>query len=85
MGCCDQEQPKNEKNNSRHSGHGGIKHMLMMLACCLVPLALVLILKQSGYNGAAGYLILLVCPLLHLFMMRGMFRKKKTIDEKQSG
>lgn len=54
-------------------GHTGFKHLGMMAVCCLVPLIAALLLKQLGYSGIANYLILFLCPILHLFMMRGMF------------
>ena len=54
-------------------GHTGFKHLGMMAVCCLIPLAAALLLKQLGYSGIANYLILFLCPIMHLFMMRGMF------------
>lgn len=82
------QEQKNQANGAGHcphSGHGGIKHLLLMLVCCLAPLGLVLLLKQSGYDGAASYLILLLCPLMHLFMMRGMGHKQQdNSGEKQA-
>lgn len=71
-------------SHARPSGPGGIKNLLMMLVCCLAPLGFVLLLRQIGYTGAAGYLILLLCPLMHLFMMRRMGHKQqKNIAEKK--
>ncbi len=89
MKCC-----RNENNNTQEpkTGHGqngcggGLKHALMMLMCCLAPLGIVLLLKQNGYDGAANYLLLLLCPLMHFFMMRGMGKKHdNALAEKQSG
>ncbi|WP_425058172.1 hypothetical protein SCACP_28180 [Sporomusa carbonis] len=54
--------------------HSGLKHLGMMFICCLVPLAAAFILKQLGYTGIASYLVLLLCPIMHLFMMKGMFK-----------
>ncbi len=54
------------------------KHSLIMLLCCLVPLVILGVLWAAGVSG--NYLIwgvLLLCPLLHIFMMRGMHRKDK--------
>ncbi len=50
------------------SGH----HWLMVL-CCL-PLAALFILPAIGVDLGGGWWILLIvfCPLSHLFMMRGM-------------
>lgn len=63
-------------------GHGW-KHMLMMAACCLTPLVLFFLVSRgtfgevSGYSGYAGYLMLLICPLMHFFMMRNMSNDAK--------
>lgn len=54
--------------------HSGFKHLGMMLICCLVPLTAALVLKQLGYSGISSYLILLLCPIMHLFMMKDMFK-----------
>ena len=46
---------------------------LLMLACCIVPIAIIaiILLGRGGFSGGA-WLIFLLCPLMHLFMMRGM-------------
>ena len=52
---------------------GMSKHTLIMLLCCLIPLPILGVLWTIGISGS--YLILgviLLCPLLHIFMMRGM-------------
>lgn len=66
------QRPDEAKDQGRacHK-HSGIGHILMMALCCLGPLAAVFALNKLGYDGAAGYLMLLLCPLMHLFMMRG--------------
>jgi len=49
------------------------KHALIMVLCCLIPLAILAVLLVIGVSGT--YLILglaLLCPLLHLVMMWGM-------------
>jgi len=62
-----------------HSQHGGgVKHILMMLLCCLTPLVLAVILPLFGYTGVANFMLLLLCPLLHLVMMRGMAKQSHT-------
>lgn len=54
---------------------GGInRHALLMIACCAVPLALIaaVTLFRIDLGGIGYWAILLLCPLMHLFMMRGM-------------
>lgn len=47
-------------------------HSLAMVLCCAVPLALVMILSVSGRLGSWGYYaLMLLCPLMHVFMMGG--------------
>ncbi len=50
------------------------KHWLLMLACCLIPLAvLAAVLVFNISLGTVGvFAIMLLCPLMHFFMMRGM-------------
>lgn len=51
------------------------KHALIMALCCLIPLALLAVLWAIGISG--NYLILgilLLCPILHIVMMRGMHK-----------
>jgi hypothetical protein len=50
------------------------KHALLMLACCLVPMALVGVVLASGVSlgGILPFALMLLCPLMHVLMMRGM-------------
>ena len=46
-------------------------HFMMMIICCAIPLAAISVLASSGTLGSWGYYALfLLCPLLHVFMMR---------------
>ncbi len=54
---------------------GMSKHTLIMVLCCLIPLVILGVLWAIGISGS--YLILgviLLCPLLHIFMLRGMHK-----------
>ena len=48
-------------------------HALAMILCCGIPLVGILALSSLGILGSWGYYaLLLICPLGHLMMMRGM-------------
>lgn len=53
------------------------KHMLLMMIGCLVPVGASLVLTQMGYTGVGSYLLFLLCPIMHLFMMRNMSKEQK--------
>ncbi len=54
------------------------KHALIMVLCCLIPIIALVVLWAVGVSWS--YLIwgvLLLCPLLHILMMRGMGKGHK--------
>ncbi|MCL4394268.1 MAG: DUF2933 domain-containing protein [Chloroflexi bacterium] len=62
-------------NHDHSSGMG--KHMLLMVLCCLVPIALIVAVGVLGLSlgplsGLLPYALVLLCPLMMFFMMRGM-------------
>jgi hypothetical protein len=50
----------------------GSKRTLFMILCCLVPMLLVVLLFTVGIGGILPFLMILLCPLMHIIMMRGM-------------
>ncbi len=70
--------------NHDHSNGMG-KHMLMMLICCLVPIALIAAVSMFGLSLGAltpliPYALALMCPLMMIFMMRGMMHEQGPAD-----
>ena len=48
-------------------------HALAMILCCGIPIVGVMAITFLGILGSWGYYaLLLICPLGHLLMMRGM-------------
>jgi hypothetical protein len=48
-------------------------HALAMILCCGIPIVGILALSSLGLLGSWGfYALILLCPLGHIFMMRGM-------------
>jgi hypothetical protein len=48
-------------------------HALAMIFCCGIPIVGILTLSYLGVLGSWGYYaLILICPLGHIFMMRGM-------------
>lgn len=73
--------------NHNHSSNGGTtSHMLLMLLCCLIPLALIAASAIFGFSLGAltpylPFALVLLCPLMMFFMMRGMGHEHDTIDQ----
>lgn len=49
----------------KHKGH-----FWMMLICCAVMIGGIFLIGRSG-SGNWGILFILLCPLMHIFMMKG--------------
>lgn len=76
-------EEKKEMNHDQSSGMN--KHMLIMLACCLIPIALILAVSVFGLSlgplsALLPYALVLLCPLMMLFMMRGMGHEHGAAD-----
>ncbi|RYL87516.1 DUF2933 domain-containing protein [Sporolactobacillus sp. THM19-2] len=87
MNCCgnhDHQSHENHNqgnNNLDHHGTHNHNHSLMMAICFIIPIAVVVgLFLTGGVAGSANLLILaavLICPLMHLFMMPGIMKKDK--------
>lgn len=72
---CHNEKDNNVHNNEKHKHHN---HGLIMLVACLLPIVLIFILKTIYPESTAwSYLFILICPLLHIVMLIGFFKKSK--------
>jgi len=63
--------------NHDHSNTNSSTHLWIMLACCLIPLALILAIGVFGISLGSltpllPFALFLLCPLMMFFMMRGM-------------
>lgn len=52
------------------------KHVLLMIACCLVPIAAIALISLFNIpvKSAIYFVLILMCPLSHLLMMRYMIQ-----------
>ncbi|MHB0869379.1 MAG: DUF2933 domain-containing protein [Chloroflexota bacterium] len=52
----------------------GNRHMMIMLLCCLIPMGAVFAVTILGIplSSLGTVALVLLCPLLHIFMMKGM-------------
>ena len=56
-------------------------HFLAMVLCCAIPIVGILVLSAFGVLGSWAYLLIfLICPLGHIFMMRGMHSNPKDAE-----
>lgn len=65
-----------------HKG-AGMKHWVIMIACCAIPMAVLLAVYvfKVGLGTLGLFAVMLMCPLIHIFMMKGMMgHQHKTAD-----
>lgn len=68
---------KNTLEKIRHN------HWLMMILCCLIPLIISGILFYFGFRKYAILAVMLLCPVLHYFLMKDMHKNKDLNKEKR--
>jgi hypothetical protein len=63
----------------------GKLHFGLMVLCCLIPVAVIFTLPALGVNlgGVAWYLLILLCPAMHLLMMRYMHGSEHTKNHEE--
>ncbi len=71
--------------NHNHSNGDVMKRMLLMLACCVIPIVGILAIGVFGISigpldGLLRTAIALLCPLMMLFMMRSMMQGQGQAD-----
>jgi hypothetical protein len=66
--------------------HGSAWHMWLMLLCCIVPIALFAAVAAFGipFSGVLSFAVFLLCPLMMVFMMRGMGHGSATASSDDS-
>jgi len=56
-------------------------YFFAMVLCCAIPLVGIMALSSLGVLGSWGYYVLLLfCPLGHIFMMRGMHSHSQKVN-----
>lgn len=74
-------------DNDKQHGHG--KHILLMLLGCLIPIGIIIGLRYFNIGGPIlsklpFFLMLFLCPLMHIFMMKGMMGHGKNSCHEES-
>jgi len=62
-------------------------HLLLMILCCLIPIVLIIGFFSlfKGNSDCWIWLIILLCPLMHFWLMRGHGEKGGKIKHKKKG
>lgn len=71
-----------QDKDKKHKGHSPLKHIGMMGACCLLPIAIVSILPLLQINNLGANRLIasassLICPIMMVVMMIEMFKNGK--------
>ncbi len=72
-----QNQVIDEENcHGQEGGHNGMKHGVMMMICCMLPILIVIALPLFGFSNTPwSWIIFALCPIMHIGMM--FFMKEK--------
>ncbi len=66
-------------NREKHTN--GFSHMGLMMVGCLIMMAVLWLGVGSGVEGSSFWPIILLCPLMHVFMM---FKSGKNNGEEKN-
>ncbi|MBU3160829.1 hypothetical protein KPL37_13870 [Clostridium frigoris] len=72
----------NDENKENKGGHSSIKHILMMVLCCGLPILLIAVLPflkigNTAFRITLASIIPFLCPILMLFMIPMMLKGSK--------
>lgn len=61
-------------------------HMLLMLLCCLVPIAglIAITIFKLPISNLLFWAMVLICPISMFFMMKSMFQENNSANHKES-
>lgn len=59
------------------------KHWLIMIVCCVLAMLAIIILPKYLNIGSFAFLLILICPLSHIFLMK-LFMGKKNVENKEN-
>jgi Ca2+/Na+ antiporter len=65
---------------SQKQNNGHNRHLLMILMCCLAMFAALWVLFKDS-SGENIWLLFLLCPLMHFFMMKKMHNHNENQNE----
>ncbi len=66
----DQARPRHHMEEEKRGKGLGIKHGMLMILCCLLPIMLIGILPLLGLENISWtWALFLLCPLMHIGMM----------------
>lgn len=73
-----------DNKNTNNKKHGPLKHMIMMVLCCGLPILIVGVLPFLNIGGGSKVVLAtitpFICPIMMLFMIPMMFKSMKNGD-----
>lgn len=67
---CNEDGHFQHKNTDKVQKKFGLKHGLLMILCCLIPIVIAGALPIIGFKNLSWtWILFLLCPLMHIGMM----------------